>query len=93
MVPDGTISQVLDKPVVAQDKVEELIKLANENGGRDNITVILASIRPDKKKLQRMKRQAWFRENKPMLKKRLMAVLYGIICLIVGYILGMLFPF
>lgn len=93
MVPDGSISQVLDKAIMSQDKADELVDLANENGGRDNITVVLASIRPDKKKLQYMKRQAWFRKNQPMLKKQLLLALYGITCLLVGYLLGFFFAF
>lgn len=40
MVDDDTISKVLTDETVG-DKSQELIRLANENGGRDNITVIV----------------------------------------------------
>ena len=93
MVPDGSITQVLDKPTTAQNKADTLVDLANENGGRDNITVVLASINPDKKKLKHLKRQAWLQTNREMLKNRALLALYGLICLLVGYILGALFPF
>ncbi|MCK5861665.1 MAG: serine/threonine-protein phosphatase, partial [Candidatus Hydrogenedentes bacterium] len=93
MVPDGTIIQELAKPVMVQDKAASLVDLANANGGRDNITVVLASINPNKKKLQRMKRQAWFQKNQAMLKNRALLGLYGLVCLFLGYILGIVLPF
>jgi len=43
MVSDATIAEVLAAPGPLQDKVEVLVRLANEAGGRDNISVILAS--------------------------------------------------
>lgn len=90
MVPDGGIAQVLDKPEMAQQKAETLVDLANENGGRDNITVVLASINPDRKQLQRQKRAAWFRENEKKIRNGMFMAIYGLICLIIGYVLGVL---
>jgi len=90
MVPDGSIAQVLARAEMAQDKAQTLVDLANENGGKDNITVILATINPDKAQLKRLKRAAWFRANETKIKTRIYVVLYGIICLLVGYVLGVL---
>lgn len=42
-VADGRIQQVLSNPWAARQKCERLIALANEDGGRDNITVAVAN--------------------------------------------------
>ncbi len=91
MVPDGTIAKVLEKSVTAQEKACELVDLANEAGGRDNITVVVATVNPDRKKLKRLKRRAWYRENEEALKTKMQLALFGLICLLVGFILGVLF--
>ncbi len=43
MVSDETITGVLEAPGSLEDKGEKLVLLANEAGGRDNISVILTS--------------------------------------------------
>lgn len=45
MVEDKTIRDILSKPESLEDLAGELILTANENGGKDNIAVIL--VRPD----------------------------------------------
>ena len=45
MVDDQVISQILDEPLTLKEKVEKLIRTANDNGGRDNIAVIV--VQPD----------------------------------------------
>ena len=42
MVDDATVAQVLSMPIALPLKASRLIELANEMGGRDNITVLLA---------------------------------------------------
>ena len=45
MVEDGTIKDiVLEREVELKEKAEHLITLANENGGRDNISLILVHV-------------------------------------------------
>lgn len=55
MVPDHTICKVISNQseMGAQDRVDRLVALANENGGLDNITVQLVefSVSPDKTNL------------------------------------------
>ena len=41
MVEDREIFRVLEEPLTVQGKVEKLIRTANDNGGRDNIAVIV----------------------------------------------------
>lgn len=40
-VSDIEIASILQMPVSLEERVDELIKHANEAGGRDNITVLL----------------------------------------------------
>ncbi|MGX7418480.1 Stp1/IreP family PP2C-type Ser/Thr phosphatase [Carnobacterium gallinarum] len=42
MVTDDTILNILSEKILLEDKVESLVTLANEQGGADNITVLLA---------------------------------------------------
>ena len=42
MVDDDVIEKVLQKDELLNDQCQELIAKANENGGNDNITVLLA---------------------------------------------------
>ena len=41
MVEDREIFRVLEEPLTVQGKVEKLIRTSNDNGGRDNIAVIV----------------------------------------------------
>ena len=41
MVEDETIHQILTGDGSLKDKVEELVRTANHNGGKDNISVIV----------------------------------------------------
>ncbi len=43
MVPDADIRRVLASPLRLEDKCDRLITLANRRGGKDNISVIVAS--------------------------------------------------
>ncbi|NID12374.1 PP2C family protein-serine/threonine phosphatase [Fibrivirga algicola] len=42
MLTRATITDVLTQPLPADEQITELIRLANEQGGQDNITVVLA---------------------------------------------------
>lgn len=48
MVKDPDIRAVFQKRASAADYARELVDLANENGGRDNITVVIAQVSPGK---------------------------------------------
>lgn len=53
MMPDAAIAEVLQHGISLLPMAQELVTLANQNGGRDNITVLLiqASASPDKRGL------------------------------------------
>lgn len=44
MVPDGMIKEILQKKIPLEQKAKELIKKANDAGGKDNITVIIVEV-------------------------------------------------
>ena len=46
MVPDGQIARVLQAAAAPQTACQELIRLANEQGGKDNVTVVVARYTP-----------------------------------------------
>ncbi|MGL5260348.1 MAG: Stp1/IreP family PP2C-type Ser/Thr phosphatase [Lachnospiraceae bacterium] len=43
MVPDNEIFNIMKKPISTAKKAEDLVKLANENGGMDNLGIIIIS--------------------------------------------------
>ena len=45
MVDNGEIRRILEKPVTAEETALELVNTANNNGGKDNIAVII--VEPD----------------------------------------------
>jgi protein phosphatase len=48
MVDDAEITRVLQRPRTdLQSATEELVKMANDNGGRDNVSVVLVKVRGD----------------------------------------------
>ena len=44
MVKDDIIKNIMISPTSTEEKVEQLISLANENGGEDNVTVLIAEL-------------------------------------------------
>ncbi|WP_408954395.1 Stp1/IreP family PP2C-type Ser/Thr phosphatase [Natroniella sp. ANB-PHB2] len=44
MTSDEELADILAKPINLQQKAESLVELANQRGGRDNITVIIYSV-------------------------------------------------
>ena len=46
MASDTQIAQILSEPWTAQQACERLVELANENGGEDNVTVIVLRLLP-----------------------------------------------
>ena len=41
MVESSLFSETLEKTEEIEDAAKELVRVANENGGRDNITIII----------------------------------------------------
>lgn len=90
MVQDAQIRDILATPSLASEKVDALIALANEQGGRDNITVVLAAINPEKRQIRRLKRQAWLNSHFETIKRWAIHAMIGLTCYALGCLSGYL---
>lgn len=90
MVEDAAIEEIMQKPLTSQEKVEELISLANKNGGKDNITVVVAWVNPDPTTLRTMQAKSWFRKRQDKIKLTLFLSLFGFSCFMAGFLAGFL---
>lgn len=91
MVEDVHIEEVLQKAITTQEKVDELIALANANGGKDNVTVVLAWVDPNVKALRAMRAKAWLRKQQGKIRLTLLLSLFGFACFLAGFMAGFLF--
>ena len=46
MVPDPEMEKILSEDIPLNEKTKRLVDMANANGGKDNITVILVQVEP-----------------------------------------------
>lgn len=89
---DGLVNMMTDKEMLeefhkggtAAEIAGRLVALANENGGKDNITVILANISPNPIRMMAMRLRAFWRKFGPTLIWFLVTVLVGIGCFVAG---------
>lgn len=85
MVDDATICAEIAQGGTPQDIVQRLVDLANEHGGKDNVTVILAQIGIGvvEKAAQHVK-SFWRHHGKAVL-KTLLALIFGAACFAAGF--------
>ena len=88
MVNDETRQQILTLDRTAQEKVDILIEKALENGGKDNVTIILAVVNPPKSKLRKQRRNAWFRKHSANIRRKIVLFFYSLLLITLGYIAG-----
>ncbi len=86
MVNNAAIAEVLRQPATTNEKVRTLVNLANRNGGKDNITLILAWIEPDQKALRKLKAQEWLQKKKDTIKNAFLMGVFGFFWFWVGYL-------
>ena len=91
MVEDVHIEEILQKEITPREKVDELIALANANGGKDNITVVLAWVDPDPSALRSLRAKAWLRKQQGKIKNTVLLSLFGFVCFLVGFMTAFLF--
>lgn len=100
---DGLVNMVKNSEIVEEFRrggtgaeiAGRLVNLANENGGKDNITVIVANISPNVFRLIYIKTRAIVRRHGLKLLWLLVSLLCGLVGFIAGYIvneLGLLLP-
>ena len=97
---DGLVNMATDQEILAEFRkngtaaeiAQRLVTLANENGGKDNITVIVASISPSLIRLGMLRIRALLRRGRitPALVSAF--VTWGLLCFLAGYAACSFFP-
>ncbi len=90
---DGLVNMVSDKDIKAVFReggtsgeiAQRLIHLANENGGKDNITVVVATISPNPLRQIALRTRAFIRRHHVSPAKIAVTLLYGIVAFGLGY--------
>lgn len=88
MVTDADITQAVNSGGRASDIVASLVDLANTNGGKDNITVVLVNISPTMGHVFAGNFRAFFRKNGLKLLKAMVALLALLAALVGGYVIN-----
>lgn len=97
---DGLVNMVQDRDIIAEFRkggtaaeiAQRLVALANENGGKDNITVIIVSINPPLPMILFMRLRSLLRKLGLSLGWLFFLLLYGLACAAGGYALHMFNP-
>jgi protein phosphatase len=92
MVPDRDIEKVFRKYGTAAEIAQRLVAMANENGGKDNITVVVANISPSMPRLLYLRLRAFLRRGGLTAKGLLLLIVYGLLCAAGGYFLHQYYP-
>ncbi len=94
MVSDDKILEIIKEGGSAQYIAQRLVDLANECGGKDNITVIVAIIDPNPLKQRVFKIKQWWNKRGKSVIKVVALILYGLIAGLIGFFLrGLLHRF
>lgn len=97
---DGLVNMVSDKDIkreftrggTAAEIAQRLVAKANDNGGKDNITVIVASISPAAARLVWLRARAFLRRRGLTAGFALFLLGYGAVCAGIGYLLQLAWP-
>lgn len=89
---DGLVNMVSDSDILAvfrryrrpKEIVDQLVDLANRNGGRDNITVLVAQVSPSALRLKLEGIQTFVRSHGYTLGWVIFTMLFGLLCLVGG---------
>ncbi len=87
MVTDNEICDEFRKGGTAAEIAGRLVNLANENGGKDNITVVVANISPNPFRMVAMQLRAFWRKHGPNLLWFFVTLLFGALCFAAGFLL------
>lgn len=88
MVSDADLLEQINAGGTAQDVVERLVDLANENGGRDNITVILAEVSPRRADLIKRRASALLAQHGAAMARGLLLIVFAAVCFASGMATG-----
>lgn len=84
MVKDPRIAEEFRKRASAAEIAHNLVELANENGGKDNTTVIVANVSPSSVRLAAMRSRKFFIKYKVAILVSAFALIWGSICFAAG---------
>ena len=87
MVTDEEIKREFQRNASAAEVAHRLVNKANENGGKDNITVVVVSVSPAPLRLIYMRFAGFLRRNGVGIAWALFLVLYGALAFLSGYVL------
>lgn len=87
MVKDADIAAEFRRSWTAAETARRLVTLANENGGKDNITVVIAHISPSFFRMVYLRLRAFFRRHGFTIGSMLFLLLYGVAAGTAGYFL------
>ncbi len=87
MATDEEILKEFAKHGTAAEIAQRLVKLANENGGKDNITVVVAHISPWPIRLIYLRTRSFLVRNGFTIGWVFFLLMYGLICATGGYVL------
>lgn len=87
MVRDDEIKREFQRNASAAEIAQRLVNRANDNGGKDNVTVVVVSVSPAPMRLFYMRIAAFFRRNGIGLAWALFLVVYGALAFYAGYLL------
>jgi protein phosphatase len=93
---DGLVNMVKDSEILTEFKkrgamaeiAQRLVNLANEKGGMDNITVLIAHLSPNALRLAGRRLAAFWRRRRAHILWALLCALVGAACFAAGYHLG-----
>jgi protein phosphatase len=92
MVSDSEILEIFRKGGTAAEIARRLVERANENGGKDNITVIVANISPSLPRLIWLKIRAIARRTHLTPALLVFLFFYGLLCAAGGYLFHLYYP-
>jgi PPM family protein phosphatase len=87
MLSDAEIKDEFRRGGTAAEIAQRLVHLANENGGKDNITVIIANISPSIFRLVLLRSRSFLRLHGFTIAWILFILLYGAVCVTGGFFL------
>lgn len=93
---DGLVNMATDQEIIAEFRkhgtaaeiAQRLVNLANENGGKDNITVVVASISPSVPKLVYLRVRSFLRKGRITPGLVAAFLFWGAVCFAAGYLLN-----
>lgn len=92
MVSDNEIKAEFRKYGTAAEIAQRLVRMANENGGKDNITVIIANISPNVFRQIYLRTRSFMRRRGFGIAWFLFLILYGALCGTAGFFLHQYLP-